>query len=297
MAPSISVRSQREFYNSDSNIQTWLAESLRLGQLRLVLGAGASQACGLPDWKTLVQRISQDVDKDPKGKDEPSKSSWLLRHAFKNNRESFAKTVQRVLYEDFDLSLPSLTTKRLLIALGALSVPSRRGSVREIITFNFDDLLEVYLNYLGFSVLSTTVLPRWSGRTDIEVLHIHGLLPSNPNSYIPRNIVFTESDFDEVVGDRSDIWRKQVTSIMQSNICVFIGISGEDPNLRSILREIKKSHVSQEGSLPYWGIRFTSSKSDERNDDFSEYGILPVIIPHKQIPDWLLTVTQLAADN
>ncbi|MEW8353503.1 MAG: SIR2 family protein [Candidatus Thiodiazotropha sp.] len=292
MLDNLDIEAQPEYYEDKPNIQKWLASSLSGGRLRLILGAGVSAACGLPDWKDLVKNIAAKKNVTPIGDNDPERSSWLLRKTFNNDRHEFAIAVQEALYDGYDYSLASLTTKRLLLALGALAMPSRRGSVSEIITFNFDDLLELYLKYLGFSVLSTTILPRWSERQDVEVLHIHGLLPSDNSATIPRNIVFTESDFDEVVG-RSDIWRKKTVQILQSNICVFIGISGEDPNLRSILTEIKKTHVSS-STHPYWGIRFTSNEDDKRNDHFQDNGILPVIIEHKHIPDWLLAVSQLA---
>jgi SIR2-like domain len=295
MLDNLDIQTQVEYYEDHRNIQSWLSSSLAGGRLRLVLGAGVSNACGLPNWGELVERIASNNDVSPVGDDDLSRSSWLLRKAFGNDRDKFADGVQKALYEEYDHSLPSLTTKRLLMALGALSMPSRRGNVSEIITFNFDDLLEMYLTYLGFSVLSTAILPRWSDRPDVEVLHIHGLLPSDASIPIPRDIVFTGSDFDEVVG-KSDIWRIRTIQIMQSNICIFVGISGEDPNQRSILQDIKKTHVSTK-SLPYWGIRFTSSEDDAKNEDFLECGVLPVILNHSEIPDWLFTVSQLALDN
>ncbi len=292
---TVSQLLQPEYFSRPQNLKTWLARALNQGKLRLVLGAGVSQEIGLPSWSDLVARLERHCQKTFAGNDDTEKSEAILRNGFYRDRIKFAEAVRKCLYEGYDSTLAGLSTRRLMIALSALAIPGRRGSVREIVTFNFDDLLEEYLGYLGFHVQSTALLPRWSGLHDIEILHVHGVLFSNPQKPIDRGVVFTESDFDEIVGDARNLWHKKVIDILQSNFCIFIGLSGDDPNLRNILVKTKKEHVSSEESL-FWGIRFSSDENDRRKGTFEDNGIFQVTVPHAEIPDWLFDVIQAAGD-
>ena len=289
-----SAASQPEYYDNDENRRVIASTALRKGYLRLVLGAGVSSAVGLPGWEQLVTDMAVLTEKQPKGKDLAAKSDWLLRKGASGDRKAFADLVRKALYEGYDGSMPGLSTHPLMVALGALSMAGLRGGVSEIITFNFDNLLELYMRYHGFVVRSTSTLPSLSKRSDVEVLHVHGTLPFSNDEPIPRNIVFTEDDFDEVTGDRGDIWNQRISHILRSNFCLFIGVSGDDPNLRSMIRAIRNEHPIR-ASQRYWGFRFSSSEDDDRREMFEKNGIYQITIPHNNIPQWLLGVTQLAA--
>lgn len=286
---SLSEANQPEFYQSVDNIKTLVSEALVSGHLRIVLGAGISSALGLPEWNDLVSRMAVILNATPKGNDAAAKSDWLLRNTLDNDKKQFDEIVREALYKNYDTSMEGLSTHPLMVALGALSLPGQRGGVSEIITFNFDNLLEIYLRYLGFVVNTTTELPSLSKKCDVEVLHIHGTLPYPVSKEIPRDIVFTEDDFDTIVG-KNNFWADRVNHILRSNLCLFIGLSGNDPNLRSLLKNAKTDNPLMR-SNPYWGFRFTSETNDPKRNMFNDNGICQITMPHVDLPSWLLSIT------
>lgn len=283
----------QESYNSEDKLKNLLAKALKNGHLRLVIGAGASMGFDLPNWDKLVEKIATTNSLSPDGNDVKEQSQWLLDEGFKGDKNRFASEVKKALYMDFDGTLTKLTSSPLLRALGALSMAGLRGGVTEIVSFNFDNLLALYLQCHGFVVESTAVLPSLSTKCDAEVLHVHGCLPYD-KSMESRSIVFTESDYDSEVNDRTSLWNQRVAYIFRSNICLFIGLSGNDGNLRSLIMDAKANHALKESHI-YWGVRFASKHDDNRKGMFKKNGIHQVTISHDDLPNWLLDITQLAA--
>lgn len=289
------IRHQPEFYEDSSNIIEVLAEDLINGRLCIVVGAGASKAFDLPQWGELIESIEETCGVIARGESNEEKSTWLFRNAANRNREKFAKLVHEALYKNFKFDINDLSRKPLMMALGAISLAGIKGGVNEIITFNFDDLLEMYLRCFGVIVKSTNTLPSLSTVCDLEVLHIHGTLSFQTEKIEERGIVFTSQDFDEVLGDSTTYWRQRVEHILRSNSCLFIGVSGDDQNLRTILNRVSSCHPIYT-DRKYWGFRFSRDQDDKRKDDFEEYGIFQITTSHDQIPYFLLAITQRAAE-
>lgn len=142
MTDILTERSQPEHYEKDGHIKTILAEALSRGNLRIVLGAGASIGCGLPNWPKLIQNIAAGYGIDIPDDGLPQQSKFLFKNGAKKNRGDFAEAVRKALFLDHDGSITALSKNALLAALGAMSMAGIRGGVTEIVTFNFDDLLD-----------------------------------------------------------------------------------------------------------------------------------------------------------
>ncbi|MDO8335746.1 MAG: hypothetical protein Q7T74_03120, partial [Candidatus Saccharibacteria bacterium] len=142
----------------------YLAEQLIYGRLAIVLGAGVSQFYGLPSWTELLNRLchalgepSMDMGSDPLMKAEALK----LRH-FSGDSAGFARAVRDALYQGLSVDFEVIRRNDLLSAIGALSMSSRRGSASKIVTFNYDDLLETFLEYYGYVTASIEDGKHWS---------------------------------------------------------------------------------------------------------------------------------------
>src|SRR5262249_46572895 len=150
----------------------------------------------------------------------------------------------------------------LLTAVGALTMASGRGNVAKVVTFNYDDILELYLSCYGFHCATVTRVPRWATREDVTVLHPHGFLPSDSTALDVSPIVLTQLDYDDIVGNSKDLWRSTIVDVFRSHFCIFIGLSGTDQNLTNMLHTVSKEHASTESGDLFWGARYCLTGDD-----------------------------------
>ena len=275
-----------------------LAKMLGRGSVSLVLGAGASAGFMLPGWDRLVEDIYTDV-----GATMPTKSTSptaladaLKRTHFKDRDLEFSKVVRKVLYKDYSASATAVLTSPLLQAIGSFLASSMRGSAGSLITFNFDDLVETYLQTMGFVVTSEPKAPFWKLNADMQVLHPHGLLPI-ANEAACTNIVFTDSDYVRVIGRAADAWNASMHATLSGTTAVFVGLSGDDLRLRSVLEQVKESHVATKSGHAYWAVRATlKTEDDTRVEMWRELGVAPRFLDaYADIPAWLLGICRQSA--
>ena len=275
----------------------FLAEQLRLGRLALVLGSGVSKGLNLPEWSDLVDRLANRIGYDRTTElNNEEVAEELFRKAGGGELE-FAELVRSALYEGYDSSMRALQQNELMRGIGAVAMRSSRGSVTQIVSFNFDDLLENYLRYYGYVVESVDVVPSWPSSSDVTVFHPHGLLPVDYSNPVRRPIVMTQDHFDRVVGNSKDIWRSTILNILRTHTCLFLGLSGSDSNLRNMLTEVHEHHVSGLDSDAYSGVRYTLEE-DPRSDSWQHRGIYCVSLDSWDVlPETLLEICQLAASG
>lgn len=276
-----------------------VAEHLYNGSLALVLGAGVSADLGLPTWMTLVQRCLEsagmtfDSDKLPErhGLYMDDLEDTVDRHEYTNR-------VATALYEGVNLG-SDICQSRLLIALGALMMGSRRGSVREVITFNFDVVLEYYLSLHGFAVQSYDSLPQLRTACDVRVGHINGILghPAFPVQNSKRLILSARS-MEERMGATIEAWKDVFRDLLKSHLVLFVGLSGNDPIFGPLLSDVAPT-VQAERVTGVWlfgrnideddGAVYTTRYFEKRN-------VVPVCLSsYAEIPERLLEVCQIAA--
>lgn len=279
-------------FEDPESLKSFLASQLYVGRLTLLLGAGVSFAFGLPSWDTLTARLAARTGiAKPAALTNEEFAEHLLIKFCHNDDARLAALTRDALYDGYDRSFNALRRHDMMAALGALAMASSRGSTTRVITFNFDDLLETYLTSLGFDVEAVVEVPSWMSRADVRVLHPHGLLPSD-GTPITRPIVLAKTHYSRVVGRSTSAWRNELIPIMRSSTCLFIGLSGADNNLDSILEEVKDQHVTRH---PYWGLRF-ALRDDSRLDIWGQRRVFQILVDdHSAIPAWLFEICQRAA--
>lgn len=282
-------------WRREKTLKEFCARQLLKGRLALVLGAGTSMGCGLPDWDELIKRSFGVLNKKTSIKDNKKAAELLLANHCNSDRIKFSVVIQKALYKNYKLSAKDLSQRELLSAIAALTMSSLRGNVSRLISYNFDDLLETYLRYYGYIVKSIANLPIWNSHSDVLVYHPHGILPSDSDNPVSP-IVMTQCDYDEIVGKNKGLWREAQLDVFRSNTCLFIGISGDCDNLTNILHEAHGTHASKDDKHPYWGIRFSSNKNDQNKPLFKKYGIFQQTLKnYDDLPSWLLSICQLAS--
>ncbi len=241
---------------------TLLKEALIDNQLTLVCGAGVSRDSSIPDWNDLLVNILNETffNNDSNVPESKVLAEDLLSLMPQSNlilgkylrlvlKEDFEKVVQKHLYlyynQDRDCELSTIVQGHEIInyaletnmmkAIVELARPKRRGKrLESIITFNFDDLIECALSKHKIEYCSIWKEGQTCGMDALPVFHVHGFLPNQREVDTP-NLVFSEESYHTQFIDPYS-WSNLIQlNTFSTNICLFVGLSLSDPNLRRLL--------------------------------------------------------------
>lgn len=234
-----------------------LRKSYKDKKLVLVLGSGVSQPYHLPDWenlsKTLLRKqLARSVESDYIDNiadlliSYNSNLTVLVRNIyqnFKNNSkgQAFEEFLRDVLYEKFDETE----------GYGSFEEIERMmNNLDSIITYNFDDLLDKYLEKNGSREIKTiydTGMQPEEGQ--LPIYHVHGFLPREGELNSKYKITLSEELYHELYTDIY-CWNNIIQiNKFTNNTCLFIGTSLTDPNLRRLL-DVAKA-LRDEKSIPH----------------------------------------------
>lgn len=202
------------------------------------LGAGVSCSEGLPGWKQLLMTLISDATGTNIGEEEfealfkaNGSSSIIMgryiRRLYNDDNEQMRKAIRNYLYKEKTYKGIRSNTIRKICEL----VKNNRKTVKSIITYNYDDLIEQQL--ANIRVLSCSVFDTREPDVRFPVYHVHGILDqANLKS---SDIVLSEDEYHEQYR-RSFMWSNvEQLHALQNNNCFFIGLSMTDPNLRRLL--------------------------------------------------------------
>ncbi len=236
-------------------------------QLTLFVGAGASVASGLPNWSQLLKRVFINSFNGIGNRDpavfQAAAQEWFdaidmpLEIVARELRASFEDPARFLSWVRFALyagvptkpsGLPAaefieaLENNKTLSALAEMCSKSTYGTsgVRRVVSYNFDDLLELRL---GTSPHCTIWGKSNTRPARLPIYHVHGYLPTrNPDSPYPANkashpneIVLTEDQYHREAATPyawSNLIQLQSTS---DSVGLTVGLSMTDPNMRRLL--------------------------------------------------------------
>jgi len=278
----------------------YLARQLNRNAMGLVLGAGISKGFGLPEWDELLDSMYKGHEQHrPKGKSAQIQADHFRRVVCEGNQQKYLDCVSSALYENYNADLDQLQKNATLGSIAALVMSSARGHASSVITFNFDDILERYLEYHGFVVESVPDVPRWSSSADVEVFHPHGLLPAPGSNRRKKSkeIVFSRTEFIEALTENDDPKRHQLLVAMRSRTCLFLGVSGNDDHQLALMKIVKESHAANSTKTLYWGVWISADQMAlEAKDEWKKQGIFPLGIKNwDELPKQLYQIAQQAA--
>jgi hypothetical protein len=294
MKPKLSMKLSTN-WEDKKHLIPFLATQLKMSRLSLVVGSGISTNFGLPAWDDLLDSIKGDfkTPSDYPKRTSAQKATLIKSKVFGNDNDLFLKAVRKSLYENAEIDFEDLQKNHLLSSLGALIMASSRGSISNVITFNYDDIIETYLGYFGYTCESSADGISWSSNKDVVVHHPHGLMPHEDSFPTKGEIVLDTSSFHAVMKEGSH-WRKKMFQILSSSLVIFIGVSGEDQHLESHLEECKNLHVSSiNNELCYWGIWFTTDDESAIAEIWRQQKVFPFKIEsYDEIPSILFKICQ-----
>lgn len=257
---NISQKIEADNANEKINL---LKSALIDNQLTLVCGAGVSIASSIPDWSSLLVNILNEiffVDDPPNSTNTKISAESLLSSLPQSNlilgkylklllKDNFEEVVRKNLYlgynhdRDWNESLHmqghrpinyALETS-MMKAIIELARPKRTGKrLESIITFNFDDLIEQALSLHNIEHCSIWKEGQMREIDALPIYHVHGFLPDKKEIHSP-NLVFSEEAYHSQFIDPYS-WANLIQlNSFSANICLFIGLSLSDPNLRRLL--------------------------------------------------------------
>ncbi len=272
-----------------------LAHHLREGELALIIGAGASRGVGLPLWSELVQECVKRGGIPSRAVDSSTPNSDLrsLMEEIEQSRtgDEYRSLVREALYAGVEYT-DAIIRERLLIAFGALLMGSRRGKIRVVINFNFDDVLEWYLGLHGFETQVVPKLPALIRETDVVIYHPHGFLPKERDSgSASQFLVLSQYSYDERLGSDRDPWLAFTKDTLLGKVGLFVGLSGDDPTLGPTLVDVKR-RIGSDRPTGFWLFGPTDCDLGE----FERRNIVPVRLGnYDEIASFLLRVCQIAS--
>lgn len=232
----------RKKCKSDALIQ--LKNAYKEKNLVLFCGAGISIGSGIPSWNKLLVSMFLEISKlssdytdvlCDKLKNELFISQEMLARMIKfSDSKYFHERIRRNLYKD--LKKESTDTINAIIDLCSNNCKDK--GIKEIITYNFDDLLEQNLRKNNIKFYNDI-------GEGIPIHHVHGLLPQNEEIRCNNRIVFSEDEYhEEYTKFTSNATIKQLGAL-NDNVCLYVGISFTDPNMRRLADEYFKNHKAK----------------------------------------------------
>lgn len=238
-------RGQKKDWKEKRNVVIKEAkEVVGKGNCVLFLGAGVGMSAKMPSWNELLKDLMGEVKK-LKGEtldafkelsshvlDECGNSYLVmcryLQTAIKlhDDKVKFSDLIQKHLYGKKEPS-------KLLDDLANI-VQQRK--TEEVLTYNFDDLLEQYLIKLGLQegkdFITISKDAEISGNEMLPIYHVHGVIPEKGPSDI---VVFSEEEYHKRYSNPFHWSNIEQLHALSRKHCFFIGLSMTDPNLRRLL--------------------------------------------------------------
>lgn len=219
------------------------------GNLTLFCGAGISMGAGIPQWALLLKFLLSDLFQKQtvthsrlKTEGLQEKLAELYQRYFNPSPLMIAQYLKNGLGNDFldhvrvALYKGDPTTSGLIQAIVELCRPQRaRESLHSIITFNFDDLIEEELKKNVIKYKSIFKEGQRCAALELPIYHAHGFLPRSGRLTKDHQVVFSEDAYHSQFID-SFSWSNLIQlNHLNQNLCLFVGLSMTDPNLRRLL--------------------------------------------------------------
>jgi hypothetical protein len=220
----------QELQNEEYAIE-FLANHLNLGTLTLFLGAGSSKGFGLPDWLNLINGLLAKVELpillENSSAEELQNAADEVLEAIGNDQDVLIDMIKHLLYvNQVELELSKAYSNKLLIAISSLMIGSKRGHIRQVVTLNYDSMLEWFLSLFGFVTKSISELPALEGDEDVRIYHPHGFIPHSELGLENSDfIILGITEANRRLGTPGDPWFEKIRQILESSICLFVGMS------------------------------------------------------------------------
>lgn len=227
----------------------------------LFLGAGVSMSAGMPSWNKLLEGLMSEV----KQLKEPTRSAFkeMSSHVLEECGDSYlimARYLQTAIHQyDKKANFSELIQKHLYgetkksSLLYGLSSIIQQKKVNEVITYNFDDILEQTLQTNGLTntkdFTSISKDAEIKNHNTLPIYHVHGIIPEKGPT---DTVVFSEEEYHDRYSNSYHWSNVEQLHALSRMHCFFVGLSMSDPNLRRLLDVAHK--MNDTGEYPHFAF-------------------------------------------
>lgn len=277
----------------------FLADHLINGTLVLFIGAGTSTGFGLPNWSDLINAMRRDVGlneiSDFKSPEHLQIAADEVQNKVKTT-DALISLVQKHLYTPIDAK-PTINVleNHLLISLSSLLMGSKRGHVTRVVTLNYDSMLEWFLSLFGFVVKTINKLPDLEGSEDVRIYHPHGFIPHPEHSMRQSDfIILGLKSANTRIGTPGDPWFEMIRHILDTGVCLFIGMSPNTLSDRALAPLFTTSGEKHKDIRPLGIWLVTNELEEAKESEFGMNNIIPVHVEIPSISEFILNISQSA---
>lgn len=217
--------------------------------MALVLGAGISVQPGAKTWNELLELFENHMQIKGRVKDcnqlcaKLGDSNLSKAQIYKNlfkNEDDYYWLIHQGLYKNMRAKDITFTIYQVARIIKKYKEKKRF----KVLNYNFDGYLE---DYLDLCTTQYRILYNENCALDenVPIYHVHGFLPrvsskSKMEEEHKKSVYLTESDYNRLYNQPYSWSISSQLSFFRENICLFIGCSLTDPNIRRLL-EIAKN--------------------------------------------------------
>jgi hypothetical protein len=234
--------------------------------IAVVLGAGVSSGCNLPDWPGLLSGMARLVfGNDATVVEELIHAGWSLPSVaslldMSRGDVGFRQLIRGALYEHFPFTAPAETKKQqralvdyvnqhngtmravaslCAIKAGGRIIPNQR--IAALVNFNLDSVLRSYsrAKYREWLFRTVESAKISASRNRIPIYHMHGLVPfyttKSEETSAPEQLVMTEQQYFDFFNRPNSVFNYTFLYLLREYNCLFIGMSMRDDNIRRLL--------------------------------------------------------------
>jgi hypothetical protein len=230
------------FLEQGADIPDELIRAVTNGSAMFLCGAGVSFRADLPSFKTLTERVYEQLGESPN--DEPAERNAIASKEYDRALRSLEKRTHRP-------GTPSRVREAVVELLAApsalfpdhlalLQLSRDRDGRPRLLTTNFDTLFERAARAGGMAHVPSYAgvsMPRAGGDRDHGILHLHGRIADDTLNLPPTDLVLTSADFGDAYL-RSGWASRYIEDRMRLGTLVLVGYGAEDAAMRLLLETL-----------------------------------------------------------
>lgn len=217
------------------------------------LGAGVSMDAKLPSWSELLRELMKQKNNSPYQRLNEANADAVSavfghssiiagRYAFDGYRKSLVGIKDPKKRRNKEEEIKKVITDRMRAALyrkdsypseliSAIARAIKKKAPAQVITYNYDDLLEGALEKNTYDSVFDKNITRQDNR--LPIYHVHGMIARD--KLMPSMPVLSEREYHRLYCNLHN-WANVVQlHALNSTVCFFIGFSMTDPNQRRLL--------------------------------------------------------------